>query len=149
MNDPFAYMARALSGAPPAIPAPMGPWERLTFVTGLLRAFDDPVAQDWASALEHFARHGGSLEARLGLKLASGGGHQRPAKKQAKVRRDQTIREVAGALDCGAHKLASLIRRGDARVLILMQDCPGMPTSKAQIARILKERPPSHQAPAI
>jgi hypothetical protein len=81
MNDPFAYMARALSGAPPAIPAPMGPWERLTFVTGLLRAFDDPVAQDWASALEHFARHGGSLEARLGLKLASGGGHQRPGEE--------------------------------------------------------------------
>jgi hypothetical protein len=148
-GDPFAQMTRALCGAPPATPPPLTPWQRLEFVAGLLRAFDDPVAQDWASALEHFARHGGSLEAHLGLKLASGGCHQRPAKKQAKARRDQSIRELASTLDCGAHKLASLIRRGDARVLILMQDCQGMPTSKAQIARILKERAPPHQAPAI
>lgn len=143
MNDPFAYMARALSGAPPAIPAPMGPWERLTFVTGLLRAFDDPVAQDWANALESFALSGGSLEARLGLKLPSGGGHQRPSKLNAKAQRNRGLRQLAhsvgGKPTAAAGEVSRLLRERDPRVAVFLQQYPDTPTSFSQIKRIVRE----------
>ena len=129
---------------------PQNARERLPFTLGLLRAFGDAEVTRIADAIESFAANGGDLPAMLGLKLPSGGARQRPEALKVKAQRDRRMRELARSLDAGPRKLAALLRDGDPRVSVFLEECPDAPSSVAQVARILREVDSvSHQAPTI
>jgi hypothetical protein len=146
--SPFGPLVAQLTGTAPNLqPIPADHGAELQHVVALLRAFPDDAAARWmADGFDAWLKGGGDLQAALGLRPRRGGAHDLPHRRGPRSDRDRRLRELAAALADSdrAAALAGLIRSRDPRTLVIHQETGApLPTSRAQLARILRDTDPA------
>jgi hypothetical protein len=137
-------MASWLTGEAPNLqPTPAEQAERLRRVVGMLRAFpEDPAAQWAADGFDAWLANGGDLQRTMGLRPRRGGAHDLPHRAGRLQARDKALCDLAATLTAPdrAQALASMVKADHPAVRVIRQAAGAVPASKAQLQRILRSQ---------
>ncbi len=101
---------------------------------------EHPGARRIGAELSAWLSEGGDLQARLGARSRRGK-RSMPQVQRMKAR-DAALRELAGSIDASttarARRIADMVRSGHPLVLAIHAEIAPVPTSPAQVARILR-----------
>lgn len=115
--------------------------DQLRRAVEVLRKTDERATQDVADGIEAWLTKGGDLQRHLGVRVRRGGAQELPHRQSRKTRRDQELRALAARLPISAGPRASQIKQlllaRDPAVLIIHEQTAAVPTSDAQLRRIL------------